>query len=308
MPRAERLGPGIPGQDAPATQRLGPWLGSIGLHVALAVAVALSSVLSWSMKPSAVHTVEAYVVRGTVPRVAVPEAAPVREPAAVTPPAPAEARAADAQAAERRAAEAKLAEAKAAEAKVAEAKVAEAKVAEARAAEAADRRAEAKKAELARAAAKEAAAAERRRAEEEAAATARAAAARREELAREKAELAAHRQREADLARQLAAEDHANALSAREAGLLARYKAELTGRVQRAWIRPPSARAGLRCTVHVTQVPGGTVTSVVVGDCNADPAVRQSIETAVYRASPLPPPPDPSLFDRNLTLEFAPDA
>ena len=78
--------------------------------------------------------------------------------------------------------------------------------------------------------------------------------------------------------------------------------------MQRAWIRPPSARAGLRCTVHVTQVPGGTVTSVVVGDCNADPAVRQSIESAVYRASPLPPPPDPSLFDRNLTLEFAPDA
>ena len=168
--------------------------------------------------------------------------------------------------------------------------------------------AQSRAAALARSEAKKAAAVAEQRKVEEAAAKARAEAARNQELAREKAELASHKVREADLARQLAAEDHANALSAQQAGLLARYKAELTGRVQRAWIRPPSARAGLRCTVHVTQVPGGTVTSVAVGDCNADPAVRQSIESAVLRASPLPPPPDPSLFDRNLTLEFAPDA
>jgi colicin import membrane protein len=35
--------------------------------------------------------------------------------------------------------------------------------------------------------------------------------------------------------------------------------------------------------------------------------VRESIAAAVYRASPLPPPPDPSLFDRNLTITFKPD-
>ena len=39
----------------------------------------------------------------------------------------------------------------------------------------------------------------------------------------------------------------------------------------------------------------------------SDPAVRESIEAAVYRASPLPPPPDPSLFDTNLRIEFKPD-
>jgi hypothetical protein len=27
----------------------------------------------------------------------------------------------------------------------------------------------------------------------------------------------------------------------------------------------------------------------------------------VYRASPLPPPPDPALFDRNLKINFKPD-
>jgi colicin import membrane protein len=59
--------------------------------------------------------------------------------------------------------------------------------------------------------------------------------------------------------------------------------------------------------VYVTQVPGGTVTNVKIGACNGDAAVQQSITLAVYRASPLPAPPDPSLFERNLQLEFAPN-
>jgi colicin import membrane protein len=57
----------------------------------------------------------------------------------------------------------------------------------------------------------------------------------------------------------------------------------------------------------VTQVPGGEVTGVQVGSCNGDAAVRDSIEAAVYRASPLPEPPNPDLFDRNLVFNFKPD-
>jgi colicin import membrane protein len=59
--------------------------------------------------------------------------------------------------------------------------------------------------------------------------------------------------------------------------------------------------------LYVTQEPGGTVTQVKIAECNGDQAVRESIEAAVYRASPLPPPPDPSLFDRNLKINFKPD-
>jgi colicin import membrane protein len=59
--------------------------------------------------------------------------------------------------------------------------------------------------------------------------------------------------------------------------------------------------------LYVTQVPGGDVTQVRIGACNGDEAVRESIEAAVYRASPLPPTSDPSLFDRNLTIRFKPD-
>ncbi|HKE44310.1 MAG TPA: cell envelope integrity protein TolA, partial [Steroidobacteraceae bacterium] len=109
---------------------------------------------------------------------------------------------------------------------------------------------------------------------------------------------------EAELKRRLAEEERRNA--AENSGQLAQYVAQIQARIQRAWIRPPSARAGLTCIVNVTQVPGGQVVGVKVGECNGDEAVRQSIEDAVIRASPLPEPPDPSLFERNLRLEFKP--
>ena len=41
--------------------------------------------------------------------------------------------------------------------------------------------------------------------------------------------------------------------------------------------------------------------------CNGDDTVRQSIEAAVLRASPLPVPPDPSLFERNIEVRFKPN-
>lgn len=112
-------------------------------------------------------------------------------------------------------------------------------------------------------------------------------------------------EREAELKRRLAEEEHRSA--AVDSGLLAQYVAQIQARIQRAWIRPPSARAGLNCVVNVTQVPGGEVVGVQIGQCNGDDVVRRSIEAAVYRASPLPEPSDPALFERNLKLEFRPE-
>lgn len=112
-------------------------------------------------------------------------------------------------------------------------------------------------------------------------------------------------EREAELRRQLAAEE--NAQRARASGQGAVWAAAIQARIQRAWIRPESARAGLDCTVIVNQVPGGEVTGVRIGACNGDEVVRQSIEAAVYRASPLPPPPDPALFERTIEVRFRPN-
>jgi colicin import membrane protein len=45
----------------------------------------------------------------------------------------------------------------------------------------------------------------------------------------------------------------------------------------------------------------------VATNCTGDAAFARSVETAVLRSSPLPPPPNPALFDRNLLFNFKPE-
>jgi colicin import membrane protein len=170
--------------------------------------------------------------------------------------------------------------------------------------------AEAAQAAQERAAAKRAADAAERQAEEEKAAAAKAAQARKEAAeaaAKAKAAAAAKLQAaasQADLQRSIDAEERLDA--ARASGAMSSWVAQITARIQRAWIRPPSARPGLECTLYLTQVPGGEIVNVRLGACNGDDAVKQSILDAAYRASPLPAPSDPSLFERNLEVTFRP--
>jgi colicin import membrane protein len=121
---------------------------------------------------------------------------------------------------------------------------------------------------------------------------------------REAAEARSQQRREAEFAAQLAEEEQR--LAALESGLLDRYVALIRQRVERNWVRPASAKAGLECEVRVSQIPGGEVVDVRMGRCNGDEAVIRSIENAVYRASPFPPPPDPTLFERTLIFVFKP--
>jgi len=85
------------------------------------------------------------------------------------------------------------------------------------------------------------------------------------------------------------------------------YQFAIMQQLQRNWIEPATAIPGIECTVHVRQLPSGEVVNVSIGTCNGDDTVRRSIEAAVYKASPLPLPSNPSLFDRNLTITFAPE-
>lgn len=112
-------------------------------------------------------------------------------------------------------------------------------------------------------------------------------------------------QSRADLARQLAEEEHLAA--AQGSGLLAQYVDVIRQKVERNWLKPASARSGIECVVQVRQIPGGEVVEVRVTRCNGDAAVVRSIEAAVLRSSPLPPPPDPALFERSLEFVFRPE-
>ena len=76
--------------------------------------------------------------------------------------------------------------------------------------------------------------------------------------------------------------------------------------VERNWVRPANAEVGLECIVNVLKLTGGEVVDVSIGRCNGDQTVKRSIESAVYKSSPLPQPRDPSVFDRSLTLVFKP--
>ncbi len=89
--------------------------------------------------------------------------------------------------------------------------------------------------------------------------------------------------------------------------MLDEYIRLIENRIQQNWIPPASATSGLECVVNVTQIPSGDVVDVRVGRCNGDDAVIRSIEAAVLRSSPLPRPPIPSLFERNLEVVFNPE-
>jgi len=108
-----------------------------------------------------------------------------------------------------------------------------------------------------------------------------------------------------EIALQLEAEESLQ--RATESGALADYQGLISQKVTRNWIRPASAAPGIECVVAVTQIPGGDVTAVQIESCNGDAVVRRSIEAAVLKASPLPLPDDPSLFDRRLRFTFKPE-
>ncbi len=112
------------------------------------------------------------------------------------------------------------------------------------------------------------------------------------------------KERQSELQRQLAEEE--GLMQARGSAAFNEYVALIQDQIERNWNRPPSARPGLQCNIRVSQSPNGVVLSAQVEQCNGDAAVKQSIEQAVLRASPLPLPTDRRLFERNLILVFKP--
>jgi len=85
------------------------------------------------------------------------------------------------------------------------------------------------------------------------------------------------------------------------------YITDIRSAIEHNWIRPPGMAKGLECKLKVTQIPGGEVADVKVISSSGNPAFDRSAVAAVYKASPLPKPRDPSMFDRNIVLIFNPE-
>lgn len=89
--------------------------------------------------------------------------------------------------------------------------------------------------------------------------------------------------------------------------LRSQYVRLIEQKVERNWLRPATVSSDLTCEVFVTQSVLGDVINVRLGACASDAVFRNSIERAVRKSSPLPPPPNPEVFDREIRFVFKPD-
>jgi len=124
--------------------------------------------------------------------------------------------------------------------------------------------------------------------------------------ARKQKEAAEQRRKleEAEKQRQ-AAEQEREFRAGRLATLQDEYEAAIRSLVTQNWLRPPTARPGLRCTLKILQIPGGEIISAAIaGTCNGDEATRRSIVAAVERAGALPYRGYEDVFKREIDFIF----
>lgn len=117
---------------------------------------------------------------------------------------------------------------------------------------------------------------------------------------------------EAEMQARLAAEQERLATQRRSAmqRMVDEYVLYIQEKVQRSWIRPPSSGSELSCTVEVRLIPSGEVIDAQIVRSSGNAAFDRSVEAAVFKASPLPVPPDPEVMEqfRSLRFEFKPGA
>lgn len=122
-------------------------------------------------------------------------------------------------------------------------------------------------------------------------------------LARQKD--AADKQKQAEVAEAMRKQMENEEQAAKLGSLKSSYRAEIRAIVTNNWLRPPTARPGLRCTVRIVQIPGGQVISAnIVEPCNGDIATRNSLVAAVTRAGSLPYRGFEDVFDREIDFNF----
>ena len=84
-----------------------------------------------------------------------------------------------------------------------------------------------------------------------------------------------------------------------------RYHGIIGSHVYSAWKIPKSAPAGTQCEGVLKLAPDGKITGLSLGDCTEENGFRKSIEAAVEKASPVPPPKAPSDYVESLRIVFA---
>lgn len=111
----------------------------------------------------------------------------------------------------------------------------------------------------------------------------------------------------------------AEADGAHTALLFGRYLNQIVARIEREWVRPRVAPAGVslwssgaarpvrprfECRVRIVQSTDGQVLQITLMHCDANVDWQKSLVDAIDAASPLPAPPAEALFAHSLVLNF----
>ena len=82
------------------------------------------------------------------------------------------------------------------------------------------------------------------------------------------------------------------------------YIRSIRHKVERNWKRPLSSVKGGDCVVKLRQTRDGEIERVEVVSCEGDRLYMLSVQDAVWRANPLPPPPSWDVFDYEVEITF----
>lgn len=86
------------------------------------------------------------------------------------------------------------------------------------------------------------------------------------------------------------------------------HKARIIAKIRRNIVMPPDVPDNARAEFDVVLLPGGSVLSVKLTKPSGKEAYDSAVERAIFKAQPLPLPPDVALFNkfRELHLMFSP--
>jgi colicin import membrane protein len=112
-------------------------------------------------------------------------------------------------------------------------------------------------------------------------------------------------QEKQDLAKRLAAEQ-----AAAQSRIYDEYIRQISNKIKRYIVEPPNLQGNPQVEFEVRLLPGGEVMDggVRLRRSSGVPAYDQAVERAILKASPLPLPPDPAMFNifRELNLKIRP--
>jgi colicin import membrane protein len=115
----------------------------------------------------------------------------------------------------------------------------------------------------------------------------------------------------ADAEREAAAQRAANQAQqrAKMAGEVDKYKALILNAIGQRWILPEHVESGLSSVFRIRLAPDGAVLDVSLSRSSGDPILDRSAQAAIFKASPLPVPNDPLIFDmfRDISLTVRPE-